>query len=81
MAEIRKHKPSAGSPIAQALEKALGAAVRPVAPGAPPQPNSPERTPAVKPPTVGATSIPGGGWVKIKPSQAPKVTKHDDEED
>ncbi|WP_420175659.1 hypothetical protein [Luteococcus sp. OSA5] len=83
MAEIRKHRPSAGSPIAQALEKALGASVRPVTPGAPPQPNAPGQGPTVTPPK--ATGIAGAttttGWVPINPAQAPKVTRADDEDD
>ncbi|MEL4357229.1 MULTISPECIES: hypothetical protein [unclassified Luteococcus] len=81
MAEIRKHKPSAGSPVAQALEKALGASVRPVTPGAPPQPNAPKQAPTTKPPTITSATAAAGGWVSIKPGQAPKVAKQPDEDE
>ncbi|SJN40573.1 hypothetical protein [Luteococcus japonicus] len=75
MAEIRKHKPTGSSPIAKALEQALGAAVRPVTPGAPPQPNDPGRSPAAKPPTVTgvAHTLPATGWTTI----SPKPPEHD----
>ncbi|MGO4957549.1 hypothetical protein ACTQ49_09820 [Luteococcus sp. Sow4_B9] len=77
MAEIRKHRPTAGSPIAQALEKALGASVRPVTPGAPPQPNHPKQQPTVTPPRVsgitGATGSPG--WVSVDPSEALRAAR------
>ncbi|GAA1390567.1 hypothetical protein [Luteococcus peritonei] len=82
MAEIRKHKTSApNSAIAKALEQALGAAVRPVTPGAPPRPNQPEN-PHVAPPTAGAAApLPGSGWVSLSPQAAPKVAKQRDQDD
>lgn len=76
MAEIRKHKTFAGnSAIAKALEQAMGAAVRPVTPGAPPRPNQPEN-PHVAPPSVSAASpLPGGGWLSVPPATAPKLAR------
>lgn len=86
MAEVRKFKPGSGnSAIAQALEAALGAAVRPTTPGAPPEPGRPSAKAA---PAVGATGLPlasaaAGGWVSIAPTKAPLVPKHhaEDEDD
>lgn len=65
MAEIRKHKAASGqSAVAQALEAALGAPVRPVTPGAPPRPTADgEDTAAVPPrPGITATSMPVTTW-------------------
>lgn len=71
MAEIRKHTPSKGGDIAQALAKALGEPVRPVAPGAgdKPAPKKP-RTPAAGGPRVTSTAI----WDPFLGTQ-PKVAR------
>lgn len=71
MAEIRKHTASSGqSPFAQALEKALGSAVRPVAPGAPPQPNRSDQEPPRQRQTATSlttTSLPS--WAAMAPGR------------
>lgn len=65
MAEIRKHKAASGqSAVAQALEAALGAPVRPVTPGAPPRPAAGDdgtTTPPARP-GITATSMPVTTW-------------------
>lgn len=70
MAEIRKHKQT-NSAIAQAIEAAMGASVRPTTPGAPPEPN---RKPSARStPGTTFTSMPttgtAAGWAAIDPSR------------
>lgn len=80
MAEIRKHRPGQ-SAVAEAIEKAMGAAVKPVTPGAPSQPGRPSAAGVPQPPSFGA--VPGAGsWVPITPDAVPVVPKHvEDDED
>ena len=53
MAEVRKFKPGAGSQIAEAVAKAMGESVRPITPGAPPEPM---RKPQSAPTTISVTA-------------------------
>lgn len=69
MAEIRKHtRPSGQSPFAQALEKALGSAVRPATPGAPPQPNrADQEVPRKRPTATSLTTTTLPDWAATAP--------------
>ncbi len=81
MAEIRKHKPNP-SAIAQALEAALGAAAKPVTPGAPPRPKGAATEPVT--PSFGTASFAAGaagGWTTINPGQVPVVPKNTEDDD
>ena len=67
MAEIRKFTPGKGGDIAQALAKAMGESVRPVAPGATPPEKKPRpRTPA------GPTATSGAIWDPFLQAQPAK---------
>lgn len=92
MAEIRKHKPSK-SAIAQALEAAMGASVKPVAPGAKPEPGEqkpksgkPAQAHHVRPSAAAPTKatfdgLPAGAWTTINPGIVPVVPKASDADD
>lgn len=56
MAEVRKFKPGQ-SAIAEAVQKAMGESVRPVAPGGSPDPGKPEPTSATVTGQAAATPI------------------------
>jgi len=68
MAEIRKHDPSAGSAIQQALRAAMGEGIRPRVPG--------EATPA-KP----ATAAPATATTWVSLTMQPAATEPDVEDD
>ena len=82
MAESRKHKTSAASSaIGKALEQALGAAARPVTPGAPPRPNQPDNQHLAQPRATAAAPLPSSGWMALPPEKAPKLARQTDEEE
>jgi hypothetical protein len=71
MAEIRKHDPSAGSAIQQALRAAMGEGIRPRVPG---------EVTAAKPATAAPTTA--TTWVSLTVQPAtPEPDAEDDEDD
>ena len=87
MAEIRKHNPRLRGKLDEALAKALGEDVRPVAPGAKPDPGTEDAPPdqAAEPARPAFTAVPttGAGWTTFtgKPSVLAKPPAEDDEDD
>lgn len=64
MAEIRKHNPSTGSAIAQALRAAMGEGVQPFVPGQPP-------TKKTSPAEAGKTT----SWVTLNFDSSERTTQ------
>lgn len=63
MAEVRKFKPGAGSQIAEAVAKAMGESVRPITPGAPPEPTQkPQSAPTTLSVTAASSFVTGDAF-------------------
>ena len=70
MAEIRKHKPSS-SPIARALESAMGESIKPVVPGSRPDKGVEEpETKLESSPSVAASPAQWGSFTVVMPPKS-----------
>ncbi|MDO4412853.1 hypothetical protein [Cutibacterium sp.] len=72
MAEIRKHKPSS-SPIARALEAAMGESIKPVVPGS--RPDEDTQQPDAKPETGSSAAAAPAQWGSFTVTIPPKSSQ------